>query len=280
VDDLDLDYYIDMAKKRIDKYINIDPKVKRKIEKITKEVVIMATKEKAATNAEVANWNIYAKLIEARKRFLASGVKKTGVNRYAEFKYFTLDDIIPIKQAIFEDLGLIDVISFGAEDATLKLINAVIPEEVIEFTSPLRDDESLIKNPIQKLGAIETYVRRYLYMLVLDIVESDTVDAVSDKPIPPANIEKGEVEPSKPKKSNRPATTEEREETKKELINQTGEATDTQIKAIKNGLKKLRTKDAEKYESYVTDSVKKIKAGLTKTEAEDLLIEIGAKIEE
>ena len=45
VDDLDKDYYIDMAKKRIDKYINIDPTVARKIEKITKEVVIMATKK-------------------------------------------------------------------------------------------------------------------------------------------------------------------------------------------------------------------------------------------
>lgn len=56
--------------------------------------------------------------------------------------------------------------------------------------------------------------------------------------------------------------------------------TETQIKAIKNGLKKLRTKDGEKYESYVTETVKRLKTGLKKTEAEDLLIEIGKKVEE
>jgi hypothetical protein len=278
VDELDKDYYIDMAKKRIDKYINIDPTVERKIKKIKEEVVIMAAeKTTTATNDVVAKMNIYAKLIEARRMFLASGVKKSGVNRYAEFKYFTLEDIIPVKQKIFEDLGLIDIISFTEDSAVLVLYNASNPHEFLSFTSPLKEDESLIKNPIQKLGAIETYVRRYLYMLLLDIVEADTVDAVSDKP-----DTEGETPTVTPvqKKSNRPATAEERADTKKELINESGEATDTQIKAIKNGLKKLRTKDAEKYEGYVTESVKKIKAGLKKNEAEDLLIEIGAKIEE
>ena len=276
IDDLDLSYYIDMAKKRIDKYINIDPTVARKIEKISKEVVIMATEKNTMTvsNETVAKMNVYAKLIEARKQFLASGVKKSGVNRYAGFKYFTLDDIIPVKQGIFEDLGLIDVISFDNEIATLTLVNASNPEETIVFTSPLRDDESLIKNPIQKLGAIETYVRRYLYMLVLDIVESDSVDAVSDKP---TDEDGKKVETIK--KSNRPATVEERKEVKKELINEDGKATDTQIKAIKNGLKKLREKD-EKYEPFIKNCIVAIKTGITKSDAEDLLIMIGEKIEE
>ena len=49
------------------------------------------------------------------------------------------------------------------------------------------------------------------------------------------------------------------------------------IKAIKNGLKKLRTKDADKYEKFITETVSKLKGGLKKTEAEDLLIEIGKK---
>jgi hypothetical protein len=106
---------------------------------------------------------------------------------------------------------------------------------------------------------------------MLDIVEADTVDAVSGKPT---------VETPAPKKSNKPATTEERAETKKELINEGGDATDTQVKAIKNGLKKLRDKDIDKYEDYVKSCIKKLKAGIKKTEAEDLLIEIGEKVEE
>ena len=281
VDALDKSYYINMAKSRIDKYINLDPKVKRELEKIKEVVSIMATAEnKTANNEAVATMNVYGKLIEARKQFLNSGVKKSGKNLYAEFKYFTLEDIIPVKTKIFEDLGLVDVISFEDNIAVLNLVNVSNPEEMITFTSPMAADESLIKNPIQKLGAVETYIRRYLYMLVLDIVESDGIEATTNKPT-------GEAEEPKPKKSNRPKTEKERSEIKEDLIDQDGEATDTQIKAIKSGLKKLRDKDSDKYEAYVTSIVKKLKAGekdkakaLKKKEAENLLIEIGDKIEE
>ena len=221
--------------------------------------------------------NVYGKLIEARRQFLATDVKKSGKNLYAEFKYFTLEDIVPVKTAIFKSLGLVDVVAFGTEEATLTLYNVDNPDEFILFSSPLREDESLIKNPIQKLGAVETYVRRYLYMLVLDIVEADAVEAVTDKPDP----EGGKVtDISAAKKSKRPKTEAEREEIKGELIDQGGDATETQVKAIKNGLKKLRAKDGDKYEPYVAATVKRLKAGVTKTEAEDILIEIGNKVEE
>jgi hypothetical protein len=276
VEDLDKDYYIDMAKKRIDKYINIDPKIKRKLDKIKEEVVIMAEKKqdiKVTDEAmiEIRKMNVYGKLAVARGKFLKSKVKKTGKNTYAEFKYFTLEDIIPVKQAIFNEIGLVDSISFGTEVATLTLTNIDNTDESIEFMSPLREDESLIKNPIQKLGAIETYVRRYLYLLMLDIVEADVVEEIAGKPI---------TETKATTKSNKPATTEERAETKKELINEGGEATDTQIKALKNGLKKLKEKDFDKYETYIRACMKKIKAGIKKVEAEDMLIEIGDKVEE
>ena len=273
VDELDKDYYIDMAKKRIDKYINIDPTVARKIQKINEEVIIMAEKKETQTvpNETVEKLNIYGKLILARKMFAEAEVKKSGKNTYAEFKYFTLEDIIPVKTAIFEDLGLVDTVSFDTDIAVLKLFNISNPEEMLIFTSPIAPDESLIKNPIQKLGAVETYLRRYLYLSMLDIVEADVVDSISGKDEP-----KKTEDVKKPKK---PATVEERTEVKKELINKDGEATPTQIKAIKNGLKKLRDKD-EKYEPYIKECVKKIKAGVAKAEAEDMLIEIGEKIEE
>ena len=264
VDDLDKSYYIEMAKRRIDKYINIDPTVKRKLDKITEEVTIMAEKK---TETPL---NVYGKLLEARERFLASGVKKNGKNMYAEFKYFTLDDIIPVKQKIFKELGLADIITFEAEEAILFLHDVDNPTDFIIFKSQLDEDESLIKNPIQKVGAIQTYIRRYLYMLALDIIESDGIEAVTDKP---------EDKSPTPKKSNKPATPAEREKAKDELIAKDGEATDTQIKSIKRGLKKLRDKD-EKYEPYITDCLKSIKSGITKSEAEDMLIAVGEKIEE
>lgn len=285
VDDLDLDYYIDMAKKRIDKYINIDRKVENELKKIKEEVVIMATKQ---VTQDPHVMNVYGKLIEARIRFREAGIKKEGVNRYAEFKYFRLDEIIPAKQEIFRDLGLADVITFGNEVATLTIFNVDNLEESIDFMSQLAPDESMIKNPIQKVGAIQTYVRRYLYLLALDIIESDGIEATTGKSVD----EDGKPAKTEPKKSNRPATTEERQEVKQGLINQDGEATKTQRTAISNGLKKLRARYMDdnkvvfneeleaKYDAYIRDTAKRVKAGVTKTEAEDILIEIGKKIAE
>ena len=107
-------------------------------------------------------------------------------------------------------------------------------------------------------------------MAMLDIVEADTVDAISDKP---------DTEKKENVKSNRPATPEKREEAKKELINEGGEATEVQVKSIKNGLKKLREKD-ESYEPYIKEIIVKLKSGLKKSEAEEILIEIGNKVTE
>lgn len=270
--DLNLNYYIDRARARVDKYINLDRKVENKLNKIKEVIRIMATKENAQA-AEAVDWtkkNVSQKLIEARRRFLAANVKKSGINRYAEFKYFTLEDIIPIKTQIFTDLGLLDTISFGMDNgnAILTLYNADGGEnDFLVFVSPTAPDESLIKNPIQKLGAVETYVRRYLYMLMLDIVEADAIDATSGK----------DEAPAPEKKSNRPASPEKREEVKKELIDEDGSATEVQIKSIKNGLKKLRDKDPEN-EPYVKAIVKRVKAGLKKAEAEEILLEISNKV--
>jgi hypothetical protein len=272
ISSLDLNYYIDRAKARVDKYINLDRKVANKLAKIKEVITIMAdTKETKTITVDWSKANVYQKLLEARRRFLASAPKKNGINRYAGYKYFTLEDIIPVKTEIFAELGLVDTIFFKEDHATLVLCSTDEPGDLIEFQSTLAPDESLIKNPIQKLGAIQTYVRRYLYMLMLDIVEADAIEETADK-------DAGE----KSKKSNRPASPEKREEVKKDLIDEGGDATEVQIKSIKAGLKKLRTKDTQnktdENEPYIKATVAKIKAGLKKAEAEALLLEISEKV--
>ena len=278
VDDLDKDYYIDMAKKRIDKYINIDPTVARKISKINKEVAIMAEKKTDLLVTDEATktlrgMNIYGKLASARGKFLNVPKKKSGKNTYAQFMYFELEDIVPVAVNIFAELGLVLIENVTFEKATATLVNIDKPEEFIVFEAPAKDcniEDGTKMSEIQGLGAYITYQRRYLYMLVLDIVEADPVDAT---------IGKTEDKAEAPKKSKKPATPEEREEVKKELIDEGGEATEVQVKSIKNGLKKLRAKN-DTYEPYIKEIVGKLKAGVKKSEAEDILIEIGKKIEE
>lgn len=279
VEDLDKDYYIDMAKKRIDKYINIDPKIERELNKIKEVVEIMATTKvtEEKTTVNVRALNIYGKLAVARGRFLEAPVRKSGINRYAEFNYFELEDIVPVANNIFIDLGLTLIDNITFEKATATLVNVDNPEEFIIFEVPAKDpaiENGTKMSAIQGLGAYVTYQRRYLYQLVLDIVEADPVDATSGK-------EDSTTKKEAPK-SNKPTSPEKREEAKKDLIDEGGKVTDVQVKSIKNGLKKLRDKDS-KYEGYVTEIVTKLRDEenpLKKSEAENILIEIGKKIEE
>lgn len=270
IDDLDKGYYIDLAKKRIDKYINIDKKVEKELSKIKEVVSIMATKTEAASNL-----NIYGKLAIAREKFLEAPVEKSGINRYAEFKYFELEDIVPVALKIFSELrlSLIESITFNESKATL--VNIDNPEEFIVFETPAKDpriEDGTKMSAIQGLGAYVTYQRRYLYMLVFDIVEADPIDATSGK-------EETQAIKSEVPKTRKPASPEKREAVKKELIDEDGKATDTQIKSIKNGLKKLRDKN-ESYEPFIKQSVLRIKSGINKSEAEEILISIGEKIAE
>ena len=135
VDDLDKEYYIKMAKGRIDKYINIDRKVENKLKKIKEVISIMA--EKTTEIVDIATMNIYGKLNEARARFLAAPVKKSGINRFAEYKYFELEDIVPPASAIFKDVGLVFLVSFAGGEAVGTLVNVTKPEETITFVSPM-----------------------------------------------------------------------------------------------------------------------------------------------
>lgn len=279
VEDLDKDYYIDMAKKRIDKYINLDRKVENELNKIKEVVEIMATtktetKVTDPVKSEIRDLNIYGKLAVARGRFLKAPVKKSGINRYAEFNYFELEDIVPVALDIFADLGLILIESITYEKSSATLVNVDNPIEFITFETPAKDpniENGTKMSAIQGLGAYVTYQRRYLYMLVFDIVEADPIDGT---------IGKDDTESKKESpKSNKPASPEKREEVKKELIDEGGEATDVQVKSIKNGLKKLREKN-DSYEPYIKEIVTKIKGGLKKSDAEDILIEIGNKIAE
>ena len=255
-----------------------------------KEVVKMATTKKTISEERLLEkeikpeqiresyrgLNIYQKINLARQMFLNSNVKKSGVNRFAKFKYFELDDIVPPATQIGNEIGLVTLFSFN-DVACLTVVNTDKPDEKEVFVSPIRP-LSIISaegknkmNELQGLGSEQTYQRRYLYMMYLDIVENDSVDAT---------IGDDEENIESPATNNRPATVEKRESVKKELINENGKMTQTQLKSIKAGLQQLKDKNEDKYATYIVEIIAKTRAGLTKSEAENLLIEIGNKLNE
>lgn len=263
IDEIDRQFYIDMAEKQIKDYLGIKEKKGRKT---------MATTAKTTT--------LVSKLIEARIRFMNSNVKKTGKNMYMKYKYFTLDDIVPVANRIFSELGMMVHISFPADEigrvnAQATVIDAVTDEKIL-FAVPMPELGKMEQlTPVQELGANITYIRRYLYMLVLDITEVDITDeGIADKP--EANAQPVQEAPKK----TAPPIPEKREEIAKEITAKDGAATPLQVKRLKKALGKLleNKPECEEMIQGILDSTNNLE-DVTKADCEAIMVKVGEMLE-
>ena len=247
IESVDKSWYIELAKKRINDFIGIKP-TKNKKEK----------NQMATTTTKTPN--VYQKLLKARAMFLASNTQKSGKNMQLAFKYFELDDIVPVATKIFEEVGLISLVSFEGDKAEMKILNTDTPEEIASFTAPFATLEPIVSNTgkkatneMQALGSSITYMRRYLYMIALDICEPDEIDSGL----------KGAPATDKP------------------LTNADGNASDIQIKQLKEVLAKLKAADPSKEEMIMKIAIEtKGFTVISKADCEALTVKIGAMLKE
>jgi hypothetical protein len=123
------------------------------------------------------NMNVYEKLNIARKKFHGIELKKSGHNKFAGYKYFELGDFIIPALDIFNEVGLTALISFGKEEASMTIIDVDKPEDRIVINSPMSTAALKGCHEVQNLGAVQTYLRRYLWVAALEIVEHDALDS-------------------------------------------------------------------------------------------------------
>jgi len=121
---------------------------------------------------------VYKKLSDARIKLQRTELTKSGHNKFAGYKYFELGDFLPAVQSIFNEVGLVDAISF-TEDLATMVVYDVDDGSSVTFTSPMGTANLKGCHEVQNIGAVETYQRRYLYVTALSIVEHDALDAVT-----------------------------------------------------------------------------------------------------
>lgn len=123
--------------------------------------------------------NIYQKLQEARCRLNGTHIEKSGKNSYVGFKYYELRDFMPTINAIFLDIGLIGLFDFGEEEtAYLVLHDTENPESKIVFKCHKSEAGLRQGTPIQNTGALQNYIRRYLWVQCLEIAQDDEIDSL------------------------------------------------------------------------------------------------------
>lgn len=139
--------------------------------------------------------NVYEKLAEARLKIAEKGMKKNGKNSFAGYTYFELSDILPAVNAVNKELNLLSVFSFADKVATLCVINGEKPEEVITFEFAYSPDGASLKgcHKVQNDGAVQTYVKRYLYQNAYEIAEGDALDSTMN----PNDVTKNVSKPKK-----------------------------------------------------------------------------------
>lgn len=142
---------------------------------------------------------VHKKLMQARIKLQGTQLKKSGLNKFAGYSYFELGDFLPDIQNIFNDVGLCGVVSYDTSHATLCITDVDDGTQIV-ITSPMAEANLKGTHPIQNLGAVETYQRRYLWMTAMEIVEHDVLDATtgSEAPAKPVVRAVPKVEEKKP----------------------------------------------------------------------------------
>ena len=134
--------------------------------------------------------NMYEKMAIAKKEFHNLKLKKSGVNKFAGYHYFELSDFIqPIIQ-ILANQKLVTFVDFGDTVASLTVIDVEKPEDRYMISCPMSVATMKGCQPVQNLGAVMTYTRRYLFVNLFDIIENDAIDSAK-----PANKQKTDCPP-------------------------------------------------------------------------------------
>lgn len=220
--------------------------------------------------------NVYEKLNLARVEFLQSGIKKSGKNIKQAYMYFQLADIIPQAEEIFKKYKLLKVDTIADNVFISKVVNCEQPEEHIDFCVPFVVADPIISNRtggevtnvVQRVGSSITYIRRYSWQLVLDIVEADLIDGDgADEPV--VQPKAVEVKP------------EEKQALVEVLTSADEPANEFQIKALKGLLKDISAKVADgaaiaKQVLLDTDKLTKV----SKNKAEIIINQLTEKLNE
>lgn len=123
--------------------------------------------------------NIYQKIVGIQKNLLQKELPKSGYNKFGNFKYHELEDILPtiFRECYNQELFL--EFSFTNELAQLKIRNWNEPGESVITSVPMPEIVPLNRgmNIMQSEGSYITYLKRYLLINMFLIVEKDVVDS-------------------------------------------------------------------------------------------------------
>lgn len=130
---------------------------------------------------------VYSSLQKCRVELQKKNLKKSGHNKFAGYTYYELADVLPTINQLMLENNLCSFVNFNNEIATLTIVS-IEDNSTITFTSPMSSASLKGCHDVQNLGAVQTYIRRYLYTNAFEIVESDALDSTQGRDEEPRKL--------------------------------------------------------------------------------------------
>ncbi len=142
--------------------------------------------------------SVHKKLMKVRVALAETELKRSGEVKdkggKVIYKHFELHDFLPSAMRLMMDNDLAAVFRYESDEATLTVLDLENREDKIVFTSPIAEATVHGGQAIQNLGAQHTYLRRYLWVMALELTEQDAVEGAQG-----AKAQGGKAQGEKPK---------------------------------------------------------------------------------
>ena len=130
---------------------------------------------------------VYSSLQKCRVELQKKNLKKSGHNKFAGYTYYELADVLPTINQLMLENNLCSFVNFNSEIATLTIVH-IEDDSTVTFTCPMSSASLKGCREVQNLGAVQTYIRRYLYTNAFEIVESDALDSTQGRDEEPRKL--------------------------------------------------------------------------------------------
>lgn len=127
--------------------------------------------------AEEKKLTIYEKIQKAKVELQKKDLKKSGFNKYSNYRYFELGDFVPFINEICLEVRLGTEFQYTEDQAFLIIRNLDNIDEVVKWPTPVKIPTLKGCNEMQAIGASQTFARKQLYTMAFDIAETDSIDA-------------------------------------------------------------------------------------------------------
>lgn len=125
--------------------------------------------------------NVWQRINAVKRGLRGVSLKKSGKNSFSKYEYMELNDFENALEDFCDKEGINTMFFWYTDKAVLRVTNIEDPKDFVEICSPVVDCGIKGASPIQNLGGMQTYLRRYLFVSTFGIAEHDLVEQQSPK---------------------------------------------------------------------------------------------------